>query len=278
MPVETTTEQEALYPDSIWEAPTPPTDLIFDDGEPLETHRHRIAMNVLIDSAMSALADRTDFFCGGNMFVYYSRSQAMNRDFRGPDFFVALEVDGSRDRKGWVTWEEEGRYPDVIVELMSPSTAKIDKTVKKTLYERTFHTSNYYVYDPFDPQSLEGWHLDAKQRYQPLVANERGWLWCESLGLWLGTWSGSIRREPPTGSCHWLRFYDRQENLVLLQEEVAEQERQKADQERQRADQERQRANQERQRAEQERQRAEQERQRAERLAARLRELGEDVS
>jgi len=249
MPVETTTEQEALYPDSIWEAPTPPTDLIFDDGEPLETNRHRIAMNVLIDS-VSALADRTDFFCGGNMFVYYSRSQAMNRDFRGPDFFVALEVDGSRERQGWVVWEEEGRYPDVIVELMSPSTAHVDKTVKKTLYERTFHTSDYYVYNPFAPESLEGWHLDAKQRYQPLVANERGWLWCESLGLWLGTWSGSIRREPPTGACHWLRFYDRQENLVLLQEEVAEQERQKADQERQRA----------------------------ERLAARLRDLGEDVS
>ena len=139
MSVETTTEQEAPYPDAIWEAIAPPTDLIFDDGEPLETNRHRIGMNVLIDSVLAGLAQRSDFFAGGNMFFYYSRSQAMNRDFRGPDFFVTLDVDGSRDRKGWVTWEEEGRYPDVIVELMSPSTAKIDKTVKKTLYERTFH-------------------------------------------------------------------------------------------------------------------------------------------
>ncbi|WP_286824682.1 hypothetical protein [Microcystis sp. LSC13-02] len=30
------------------EPPIPPEDLIFDDGEPLETHRHRKAMNVLI--------------------------------------------------------------------------------------------------------------------------------------------------------------------------------------------------------------------------------------
>jgi hypothetical protein len=28
-----------------WEAPSPPTDLIFDDGVPLESNRHRIAMN-----------------------------------------------------------------------------------------------------------------------------------------------------------------------------------------------------------------------------------------
>ena len=267
MSTEITTEPEILSAEvAAWEAPIPPTNLVFDDGEPLETHRHRIAMNVLIDAALSALAEREDFFVGGNMFVYYSRQQVMNRDFRGPDFFVALDVDGNRERQGWVIWEEDGRYPDVIVELMSPSTAKIDKGVKKTLYERTFHTADYYVYNPFDPNSLEGWHLDEKQRYQPLVANEYGWLWCETLGLWLGTWEGSIRREPPTGTCHWLRFYDRQGNLVLLQAEA----------ERQRAEAERQQAEAERQRAEAERQRAEAERRRAERLAARLRDLGED--
>lgn len=69
-----------------WEAPSPPTDLIFDDGEPLESNRHRVAMNVLIRSAQQFLLPRPDSFVGGNMFVYYSRQQAMNRDFRGPDF------------------------------------------------------------------------------------------------------------------------------------------------------------------------------------------------
>ena len=260
MSIETKTEQDVLLDEgAIWEPPSPPTDLIFDDGEPLESNRHRIAMNVLIDSALTALQEQTDSFTGGNMFVYYSRSQAMNRDFRGPDFFVALDVDGSRDRKGWVTWEENGRYPNVIVELMSPSTAKVDKGIKKELYERTFHTADYYVYDPFQPESLQGWHLNASQRYEPLVPNQNGWLWCETLNIWLGTWSGSIQREPPTGTCQWLRFYDAQGNLVLLPQEA-----------------ERQRAEQEQQRAEAERQRAEQEQQRAERLAARLRELGQD--
>ena len=65
----------------------PPTDLIFDDGVPLESNRHRIGINALIDSYQHHHAPATDFYAGGNMFVYYSSNQAMNRDFRGPDFF-----------------------------------------------------------------------------------------------------------------------------------------------------------------------------------------------
>jgi Uma2 family endonuclease len=263
-----TTTQLPNQPEVDWEHPTPPTDLIFDDGEPLESNRHRIAMNVLIDSALTALADRPNSFAGGNMFVYYSQDQAMNRDFRGPDFFVALDVEENRDRKAWVTWQEGGRYPDVIVELMSPSTATIDRTIKKDLYERVFRTADYYVFDPFDASVFEGWHL-GNQRYHALQPNSQGWLWCETLGLWLGTWEGRIRREPATGSCCWLRFYDAEGNLVLLPEEQAEQERVKAEQEYARAEQEFARAEQERARAEQEYARAEQEFARAEQERAR---------
>jgi Uma2 family endonuclease len=84
------------------------TDLIVNDGEPLESNRHRIAINVLIRSLNQALGDRTDFFAGGNMFLYYSSQQTRNRDFRGPDFFVVLDIDGTYPRQGWVVWEEAG--------------------------------------------------------------------------------------------------------------------------------------------------------------------------
>ncbi|NEO25936.1 MAG: Uma2 family endonuclease [Kamptonema sp. SIO4C4] len=212
------------------ETPTPPTNLIFDDGEPLESNRHRIAMNVLIESINQEFAHRNDFFAGGNMFIYYSREQAKNRDFRGPDFFVVLDIDGSYPRQGWVVWDEAGRYPDVIVELMSPSTLQTDLTRKKDLYERTFRTADYFVYDPFNPNSLQGWHLGATQRYRQLQPNEQGQLWCESLGLWLGVWEGTIQRE----TAPWLRFYNPTGQLILLS---AEAERQQTEQERQRAEQ-----------------------------------------
>jgi hypothetical protein len=196
------------------------------------------------------------------MFIYYSSTQARNQDFRGPDFFAVLDVDGTTERQGWVVWEENGRYPDVIVELMSPSTALVDTGKKKEIYERIFRTRDYFVFNPFNPTSLSGWQLDANFRYQPLEPNQQGWLWCERLGFWLGTWSGTIDRETAV----WLRFYDSSGNLVLLPEEAAQQAAQTAQQEAQTAQQEAQAAQ----------QAAQAERQRAERLAARLREMGEN--
>ena len=256
MSTDAKTEEKSLLPDvDIWEPPAPPTDLIFDDGEPLESNRHRIAMNALIRSLKHSWTQRQDYFVGGNMFVYYSAQQARNRDFRGPDFFAVLGVDPNPARLGWVVWEEGGRYPDVIVELLSASTAEVDRGEKKDIYEQVFRTRDYFLFDPFEATSLQGWHLDIDQGYQTITPNQQGWLWCQSLGLWLGTWQGTVEDDPAT----WLRFYDTIGNLVLLPEEAAQQQ-----------------VEQERQRTEQERQRAEQERQRAEILAARLRDLGED--
>jgi Uma2 family endonuclease len=80
-------------------------------------------------------------FAGGNMFVYYSLEQARKRDYKGPDFFVVLGVDGVRPRHSWIVWQEQGRYPDVIVELLSPTTISQDLGPKKDLYERVFKTS-----------------------------------------------------------------------------------------------------------------------------------------
>ena len=54
--MKTTTEKTVLPEDADWEVPAPPTDLIFDDGETLETNRHRIAMNVLIRSLKNGCA------------------------------------------------------------------------------------------------------------------------------------------------------------------------------------------------------------------------------
>ena len=247
------------------EFPTPPTNLPYDDGEPLETPKHRFTMNALISACEYYLSQQNlDFYCGGNMFLYYSEAQVKNQDFRGPDFFLVLDVEGEnqRNRKYWAIWEEGGRYPDVIIELMSESTAKIDTTTKKKLYERTFRTRDYFVYDPYKPSSLQGWSLDSTLTYQPLEANERGWLWCETLRLWLGSWEGEIQRKPGV----WLRFYDAEGHLVLLPEEAERVEREK----------ESQRAEQERQRAEQERQRAQSIEAENERLRALLQQQGID--
>jgi len=81
-------------------------------------------MNLLCDALDRHLAARRpDYFVGGNMFFYFSLLQTRKNDFRGPDVFIALGVE-HRDRKSCVMWEEDGKAPDVIIELTSESTAE----------------------------------------------------------------------------------------------------------------------------------------------------------
>lgn len=229
-----------------------PIDLITDDGEPMESNNHRVAMNLLIQSLKYYWRDRQDFFVGGNMFVYYSINQVKNQDFKGPDFFVVLDVDGTTNRDAWIAWEEDSRLPDVVIELMSPSTAEVDLTTKKDIYERKLKTQDYFVYNPKNPNSLRGWQL-INRRYQSLCPNQQGRLYCESLGLWLGIWEGKIENSQGT----WLRFFDADGNVVLMRDEA-----------------ETQRAELERQQKEEAIQQLEIEKQHKEKLAAKLRELG----
>ncbi len=189
-------------------------DLPEEDGIPMETNWHRSAMNLLIDSVHARWHDRSDYFAGGNMFIHYSLEQVLKKAFLGPDFFVVKNVDGTKKRGKWTVWEEHGRYPDVIVELTSPSTIKIDLRKKKQIYEHTFHTSEYFCYTP-DTQRLQGWQL-AHNAYVELEPNDQGWLWSRELHAWMGTWHGEFQT---IDDC-WLRLYHENEELVLTLSEA----------------------------------------------------------
>jgi Uma2 family endonuclease len=196
-------------------APFKHLELIEDDGVPLESSWHRSCMNLLIASILYWQRDRTDFYVGGNMFIYFSFEQARSRDFRGPDFFVVQGgVNLHPDRPFWALWDEGGRYPDIIIELLSSTTAEVDRTTKKSIYEKTFRTRNYFCYDP-GTQKLEGWEL-LGGRYEPLKPNEQDRMWSSVLGLWVGTWQGEYLRQYGT----WLRFHDEKGEVVPVEEEA----------------------------------------------------------
>jgi Uma2 family endonuclease len=204
------------------------TDLLPDsDGEPLETPWHFSSIALLKEVLAWHWRDREDFFVGGNMFVYYSLDRLLRPQFRGPDFFYVAGVDRRKHRDKWVFWTEESKSPDLIIEFLSPSTAKVDRTTKKDLYEKNWKTAEYFCYDP-DLGELEGWRLEGG-RYKEMAADERGWMWSEQLGLWLGKWSGEFHGLDAV----WLRFYDAQGQRILL---PAESEKERADRERKRAE------------------------------------------
>ena len=230
----------------------PPTqdELPYDDGEPMESQRHKMQMDLLIEALYPWLEAREDGYVGGNMFVYYGLSQVRNRDFKGPDFFAVLGVPKG-ERKSWVCWEEE-KTPDVIIELLSESTANADKGEKKLIYQNQMHVPEYFWYDPFNPDDLAGFQLQGGS-YQPIPFNDNGQLVSHVMELALVRWQGAYQGIEAT----WLRWATLDGTPLPTGAEIAQQESQRVEEERQRAEQERQRAEQERQRAEQERQRAE---------------------
>ena len=206
----------------------PPPNLPETDGEPLESPWHLAAIALLIDLVHCWFHGRTDYFVGGNLFVYYSWDESKKQDYKGPDFMFVKGVNGARERKYWASWDEGGKYPDVLMELLSPTTALADRTTKKTIYEQTFRTPEYFIYDPAT-RILEGWRLNGTLAYVAINPNDKGWLWSEQLGLWLGLWEGEHMGLKNT----WPRFYDPDGQLVLLRRESEEQ---RAEQQRRRTD------------------------------------------
>lgn len=167
----------------------PPGDL-YSDEPPLESDLHRDQIDLLIRILRQFWQERQDAYISGNLTVYYNAQRLKNRDFRGPDFFVVLGTD-PKPRKSWIVWEEDGKYPNLIVELLSPSTANSDRGPKKKLYQNTFRTPDYFWLDP-DTLEFRGFHL-VDGIYQTLEPNEQGWLWSQQLELFLGVYDRQLR-------------------------------------------------------------------------------------
>lgn len=200
--------QQSISPDVIF----PPGDL-YSDEPPLETELHLRQIILLLTCLEWLWQDKNDFYAAGNLTIYYSPNQLKSEYFRGPDFFVVLRCE-RKTRKSWVVWEEDGKYPNVILEILSESTAATDKGLKKEFYQNTFRTLDYFWYDPYT-QEFAGFHL-VDGEYQSLQASEFGYLWSQQLQLYLGVNQGLVR------------FFTADGQLVPTPEEAAQQAQQKA--------------------------------------------------
>jgi Uma2 family endonuclease len=204
-------------------------DLPYDDETNMESQRHKVQMELLIDTLSLWLNQREDGYVGGNMFVYYSAEQLRNKDFKGPDFFVVLDVPKG-ERRSWVVWDE-GKAPDIVIELLSESTANEDKNNKKLVYQNKMRVPEYFWYDRFNPNDCAGFSLQNKE-YQPINLNTQGQFVSQVLNLALVRWQGINKGVNAT----WLRWASLDGQLLLSSEEIAEQEKQRAEQEKKRAD------------------------------------------
>ncbi|MFM7885887.1 MAG: Uma2 family endonuclease [Pseudanabaena sp.] len=166
-----------------------PTNLYSDEPQ-LETDFHREQIDLLIRLLKYFWRDRHDFYISGNLTVYYNQKQLKSRDFAGPDIFVVLGTE-KRDRRSWVVWDEDGKYPNLVIELLSNSTAKVDRGAKKQLYQDVWRVPNYFW---FHPETLEfaGFHL-VDGKYEVIPPNPDGLLWIHQLELYLGIYENQLR-------------------------------------------------------------------------------------
>ncbi|MEA5534095.1 Uma2 family endonuclease [Crocosphaera sp. XPORK-15E] len=260
---------------------TPPKhEIIFPQGEfwsdepPLESNLHLTQIILLIKCLEWLWQDRKDYFATGNLTIYYSPNQKKSEFFRGPDFFVVLGTTRNQNRKSWVVWQEDGKYPNVIIEILSDSTAKTDREEKKEIYQDTFRTPDYFWFDPYSLE-FQGFTL-ISGKYQEIKPNENGCLWSEQLGLYLGIYEDKLRYFSPNGELiptpEEANLQERQQKELALQQQ--EYERQQKELALQQQEYERQQKELALQQQEYERQQKELALKKIEELTAKLRELG----
>ncbi|MDG2992439.1 Uma2 family endonuclease [Candidatus Synechococcus calcipolaris G9] len=101
---------------------------------------------------------------------------------------------------------------------------------KLYVYEQIFKVPNYVTFDPYTLR-LELRRLEGNQ-YHLKTADAHGRFWIPEMNLFLGTWQGKRLGQTIT----WLRWWDREGNLLFWSSEQAETERERAEREQQRAE------------------------------------------
>jgi Uma2 family endonuclease len=244
------------------------------DGRPMaETDVHLLLMLTLIPTLREFFKSRRLVYVGGDLLVFYERGN--KRKHVSPDVFMVRGVP-KRLRKNYLIWEE-GKAPEVVIELTSKSTRKEDVETKYALYRDVLKVKEYFLFDPqaeyLDPP-LQGHRLRAG-KYVPINLVD-GRLPSRVLGLHLERDGQELRLwNPATG--RWLPYPEEARDQEAEARQRAEAEAERQAEARRRAEAEAERQAEARQRAEAEAERQAEARRRAEAEVERLRRENEEL-
>lgn len=110
---------------------------------------------------------------------------------------------------------QEGKGPDVVIELLSESTAAQDKGEKKDIYQDRLRVPEYFWFDPFTAE-WAGFAL-CNRGYEPLMEDSQGRLISQCLDLALLRWDGIYQDV----EARWLRWATLEGALLPTPQEVA---------------------------------------------------------
>lgn len=173
------------------------------DGRPMaETDLHRDLMLDLIETLKEWYADDPRTYVSGNILLFYEEGN--KRKHVSPDVLVVRGVP-KRRRENYLIWEE-GKAPDLVIELTSKTTRTEDKNVKPDLYRSVLRVPEYFLFDPraeyLDPP-FQGYRL-SRGRYVAIkpaagrLPSEVIGLHLERVGDQLRLWDPATGRRVPT--------------------------------------------------------------------------------
>ncbi len=217
----------AIATDFTTKTPPPEVDYPTSDGKPMgETDLHRSVMVEAIETLKLYYAAQ-QVYVSGNILLYYRRGNKLRHV--SPDVLVVRGLE-PRNRDSYLLWEE-GRAPNVVVEVTSQSTRDEDLTDKLEIYRDEVEVAEYFLFDPrgeyLDP-ALQGYRLSGGRylRIKPVA----GRLPSEELGLHLEAHGSRLRFYDPTGQ-RWLPTPEEarlEEMAIRRQAEAALQEKEAA--------------------------------------------------
>ena len=115
------------------------------DGNPMaETDAQFYPLTETVLALRQRYADRDDVYVSGDLLIYYRMNDNTVR--LAPDVFVVFGVEDHL-RSSYIIWREEGKTPDFVLEIASPSTFVRDMTEKRALYA-ALGVTEYWRFDP----------------------------------------------------------------------------------------------------------------------------------
>ncbi|WP_204105905.1 MULTISPECIES: Uma2 family endonuclease [Spirulina sp. CCY15215] len=257
------------------------TQLPESDGTFVKNFQEHPQSIILTDSLTPVLAElhpNGQYAIGQDCGIYWQETEPPEQGAEAPDWFYVPNVPPMLEgqiRRSYVIWRELVA-PTVALEFASGSgEEERDRTPRSLNPEDSIRPGKFWVYEqiiriPYygiyeiKTGKLEFYTL-VSGFYEQLEPNDRGHYPIAPLGVELGLWQGNYQNQNQL----WLRWWDRDGNLLLTGWEQTELERLHVERERDRANTERDRAD----RAESE---LERERQKAARLAELLKAAGLD--
>ena len=190
------------------------------DGKPMaETELHWQVMVDVVETLREFYVAEPMVHVGGNLLLFYEEGN--RRKHVSPDAFMVRGIPKFPLRDYYLLWEE-GRPPDVVIEITSKTTKREDQNKKRVLYRDVLKISEYFQFDPTEDYlkpSLQGVRRIGED-YVPIELVD-GRLYSENLGLSLERSGWELRLWDPVQK---RRLLTRAEQRDLAQQ-IAEQER-----------------------------------------------------